>query len=139
MEHKLTSVTAQNKSRRTPGKKVKGYFFLLPALILIVVFSYYPFIKTIYLSFFTINANNEVVAFAGLKNYMKVIDDPEFWQAVKNTVRYTVITVPVTLVLSYIAYGSVHVRCNNHFQPDVKPQYRPGKLLPASEYWMADR
>lgn len=101
MEHKLTSVTAQNKSRRTPGKKVKGYFFLLPALILIVVFSYYPFIKTIYLSFFTINANNEVVAFAGLKNYMKVIDDPEFWQAVKNTVRYTVITVPVTLVLSY--------------------------------------
>ena len=93
------------KTRRWNGgsskRKLKGYFFLLPALILIVVFSYYPFVKTIILSFFTINANNEVVAFAGLKNYTKVVADAEFWQSVKNTVRYTLITVPVTLALAY--------------------------------------
>lgn len=83
-------------------RKVNGYFYVLPALVLICVFSYIPFIKTLFLSFFTINANNEIVAFAGLKNYMKVVDDPEFWSSVLNTFRYTVITVPVTLILAYI-------------------------------------
>lgn len=91
------------KSGRLPKRKrVNGYFYLLPALCLIVLFSYIPFIKTIYLSFFTINANNEVVAFAGLKNYLKVLGDEEFWNAVKNTIRYTVITVPLTLILAYV-------------------------------------
>lgn len=95
---------SSKQSKQTVGlarRRMRGYFFLLPALILIVVFSYYPFIKTIFLSFFTINANNEVVAFAGLKNYAKVVGDVEFWQSVKNTIRYTIITVPVTLILAY--------------------------------------
>lgn len=100
--------TAESTAVRLPHsgirkrKKVNGYFYLLPALGLILLFSYIPFIKTIFYSFFTINANNEIVAFAGLKNYLKVVQDAEFWNSVKNTIRYTVITVPATLILAYI-------------------------------------
>lgn len=90
----------KEKPRRV--KRASGYFYILPAIVLIVTFSYMPFIKTLFLSFFTINANNEIVRFAGLKNYAKVVSDPEFWAAVMNTIRYTVITVPVTLILAYL-------------------------------------
>lgn len=100
--NKLRTRTASAQTVGGKRKKINGYFYLLPALCLILLFSYIPFIKTIYLSFFTINSNNEIVAFAGLKNYTKVVGDAEFWNAVKNTIRYTVITVPVTLVLAYI-------------------------------------
>lgn len=97
-----TAVSPVRSGKRLQLRKVNGYFYLLPALILIVVFSYLPFIKTIFLSFFTINANNEVVAFAGLKNYTRVLEDEEFGRAVLNTIRYTVITVPTTLILAYV-------------------------------------
>ena len=90
------------RGRLRKRKKINGYFYLLPALCLIVLFSYIPFIKTIYLSFFTINANNEIVSFAGLKNYTRVTEDPEFWNSVVNTIRYTIITVPATLIISYV-------------------------------------
>ncbi len=99
---KTESAVALDRIGSPRLRKINGYFYLLPALGLIILFSYFPFIKTIYLSFFTINANNEIVAFAGLKNYVKVAGDPEFWNAVKNTIRYTVITVPMTLVMAYV-------------------------------------
>lgn len=94
------NLSKDNKVRKV--RRTSGYMYVLPALVLIVTFSYLPFIKTLVLSFFTINANNEIVRFAGLKNYSKVANDPEFWAAVMNTIRYTAITVPVTLVLAYI-------------------------------------
>lgn len=90
------------KERPRRVKRASGYFYILPAIVLIVTFSYMPFIKTLFLSFFTINANNEIVRFAGLKNYSKVVSDPEFWAAVMNTIRYTAITVPITLILAYL-------------------------------------
>lgn len=101
--NKDTAIAVEQKSGRLKKrKKINGYFYLLPALGLILLFSYMPFIKTIFLSFFTINANNEIVAFAGLKNYTRVVTDGEFWNAVKNTIRYTAITVPATLVMAYV-------------------------------------
>ena len=95
--------TLQESPSKKKGhfKKRNGYFYLLPALGLIIVFSYLPFIKTVALSFFTINSNNEIVAFAGLKNYLKVLSDPEFLNSVVNTIKYTVFTVPITLILAY--------------------------------------
>ena len=92
----------KNSGRLSKRRKINGYFYLMPALGLILLFSYLPFIKTIFLSFFTINANNEIVAFAGLKNYTRVVTDGEFWNAVKNTIRYTAITVPATLIIAYV-------------------------------------
>lgn len=50
--------TLQESPSKKKGhfKKRNGYFYLLPALGLIIVFSYLPFIKTVALSFFTINS-----------------------------------------------------------------------------------
>lgn len=98
----ITMAVTPKGPKLVKRKKTNGYFYLLPALGLILLFSYVPFIKTIILSFFTINADNEIVAFAGLKNYGRVIADAEFWNAVKNTIRYTIITVPATLVMAYV-------------------------------------
>ncbi len=40
--------------------------------------------------------------FAGLENYVDLIDDDDFWTALRNTVVYTVTTVPVSIVLSLV-------------------------------------
>lgn len=78
MEKQHAAPAVQQPKTGRHLKRANGYFYLLPALLLIVVFSYIPFIKTIFLSFFTINSSNEVVAFAGLKNYLRVLEDQEF-------------------------------------------------------------
>ena len=109
------------RGRLRKRKKINGYFYLLPALCLIVLFSYIPFIKTIYLSFFTINANNEIVSFAGLKNYTRVTEDPEFWNSVVNTIRYTIITVPATLIISYGSTAQLLRQALSNHPSDRKP------------------
>lgn len=101
MEKQHAAPAVQQPKTGRHLKRANGYFYLLPALLLIVVFSYIPFIKTIFLSFFTINSSNEVVAFAGLKNYLRVLEDQEFLSSVVNTIKYTAVTVPVTLILAY--------------------------------------
>lgn len=84
------------------GKRVEPYLYLIPAFIFIIVFIYYPFGKNIWLSLNTVNKFREIKQFAGLSNYAKVLQDPKFIEAIRNTFVYVLVTVPVSLVIAYI-------------------------------------
>ncbi|NLM72907.1 MAG: sugar ABC transporter permease [Clostridiaceae bacterium] len=61
-------------------------FFLVPALIVLGTFLYYPFVKNIINSFYEINglAALDGGKFAGLQNYKNMINDPFIRLALKN-------------------------------------------------------
>lgn len=80
--------------------KVEPFLYLLPALLLFGLFTYYPFIKTVVNSFFKCNSYGTPRSFAGLSNYIKVLTDKNFWQAVKNTLLFTAISVPISTIIS---------------------------------------
>jgi multiple sugar transport system permease protein len=84
---------------------VKGYIFLLPILLLILVFLVYPFIKVIHTSFFTTRFGFGRMDFSGFKNYVSLFKDEVFRIGIYNSLIWTVgclilqLSIPLGLAL----------------------------------------
>ena len=66
--------------------------FILPALIIYLLFSIIPFLYTIYYSFTDYTDMNPInLHFVGLKNYIKVLQTPVMLAAIKNSVIYAIL------------------------------------------------
>ncbi|MFC7078202.1 carbohydrate ABC transporter permease [Haloarcula halophila] len=80
---------------------LEAYAFALPYLAIFAVFLVYPLLKGLYMSFFEWNLLNPAQSeFVGLQNYATLLQDPMFWQALKNTTWFVVLTVPLLLLVS---------------------------------------
>ncbi|MCR5096953.1 MAG: sugar ABC transporter permease [Erysipelotrichaceae bacterium] len=76
---------------------LKGWLYLLPALMFIGVFMVYPLIDVLVYSFEEgYNFASQTYKGVGLYNYSYVLHDPYFLQAVKNTFILVIITVPLS-------------------------------------------
>ncbi len=68
---------------------VGWYLYLIPALVLYVVFMAFPLVDSIRISFFTFDSAAHKNIFIGLKNYIDLFTNSEyslrFWSAFKNT------------------------------------------------------
>ena len=86
---------------RDPSEKTLAVFLLAPATLLIALIIVYPIGKLIYNSFFDLrlSGGSGAFAFVGLQNYRDAWVDKDFWNATKNTVLITLITVPGALVV----------------------------------------
>lgn len=76
---------------------LKGWLYLLPALIFIGVFMVYPLFDVLIYSFEECyNFASQTYKGIGLYNYSYVLHDPYFLQAIKNTFILVIITVPLS-------------------------------------------
>ena len=75
------------------------YIFVAPFVILFLVFTLYPLIKSVLLSFYITNGPKSQV-FVGLDNFRFLWSDPAFHKAVSNTTFYAVCSVFLQLPLS---------------------------------------
>ncbi|PWH07921.1 sugar ABC transporter permease [Brachybacterium endophyticum] len=78
-----------------------AYIMLAPVLVLLGTFVVWPAIQAIYLSFFDWSFYTPS-QFVGVKNYADVLGDDRFWQAIGRGLVFVVMTVPVSLVLSFL-------------------------------------
>ena len=75
----------------------KAWLYLLPAILFLGVFMVYPLIDVFIYSFEEgYNSASQTVFGVGWYNYARVLRDPYFLQAVKNTFILVIITVPVS-------------------------------------------
>lgn len=81
---------------------VYGWLLLLPAMVLLVAFTHYPAVATLWTSFFTTPKANRPAVFAGLDNYAAMRDDPVFWQALWNNLIYALGTIPVSVAIALV-------------------------------------
>ncbi|HET9823549.1 MAG TPA: sugar ABC transporter permease [Burkholderiaceae bacterium] len=86
---------------RDPSEKTLGVMLLAPAFLLLALIVVYPIGKLIWNSFFDLrlSGGGGGFKFVGVENYVLVFKDPDFWNAAKNTVLITLITVPGALVV----------------------------------------
>ncbi|MCS7001143.1 MAG: sugar ABC transporter permease, partial [Candidatus Kapabacteria bacterium] len=77
-----------------------GMLFMVPWLVTFVLFWLYPLAEAFLLSLSNYSTLTGVRQWVGLANYHALIDDPLFWQALKNTVIFTAGTVPLTTTLA---------------------------------------
>jgi raffinose/stachyose/melibiose transport system permease protein len=83
MQNTSSAARPPRISRRTKDGLVIA-MFLAPALILFLLFVIYPIFRSVYFSTFNWNGLGPAVKFVGLKNYVKILSDIVFLQAVKN-------------------------------------------------------
>lgn len=81
-------------------KTLVAYSFILPNLIGFFVFTFVPIVCSLLLSFCEWDSGNPI-KFVGLQNFIYMFSkDNSFWISLKNTLYYTIVTVPVTMALS---------------------------------------
>ncbi|MBD0364288.1 MAG: sugar ABC transporter permease, partial [Coleofasciculus sp. C3-bin4] len=78
---------------------IAAWIFLAPALILLGVFLLWPIVYLFYLSFTTGSFTAEGVRWAGLRNYLRLVLNPDFWQVLGNTFYFTIATVIPSLLI----------------------------------------
>ena len=90
-----------NLQGRKRNERVAAYIFTVPGMFLLVAFLLVPIIYTVYYSLFQYQiVRPDNTTFIGLKNYLDLVKDSNFWLALKNTVYFTVIVVPFQCVLA---------------------------------------
>ena len=78
-------------------RNLKGWLYLLPAMLFLGFFMVYPLIDVFIYSFEEgYNSASQTYYGVGLYNYSYVLHDPYFLQAVKNTFILVMITVPLS-------------------------------------------
>lgn len=87
------------------GDVLAAFLFLSPTLILFSTFILFPVLFSFYLSFHQWNMFSAEMTYIGVGNYSQLILSPEFWNVFKNTLIYTIGTVPLNMALALaIAY-----------------------------------
>lgn len=78
-------------------RNMKGWLYLLPAILFLVLFMVYPLIDVFVYSFEEgYNSASQTFDGVGLYNYSYVLHDPYFLQAIKNTFILVIFTVPIS-------------------------------------------
>ncbi len=76
----------------------RAYLYLLPALIILGVFTFYPFVKAFWISFYHWRIRNP--EFIGWENYIRIFHDDLFWLSLWHTVYYVLGSVIPTMALA---------------------------------------
>jgi multiple sugar transport system permease protein len=93
-----TGIIARNKKRDDTRLAI---MFIAPALIGFLAFMVWPTLRGIYLSFTKFNLLTPA-KFNGLDNYVRMVQDPVFWNALKVTLYYVVVNIGVQTVLALV-------------------------------------
>ena len=82
--------------------RIQPYLFLLPSLVFLATFTYYPILSSLELSLYRASATVAQPTFIGLGNYVGLRADPIFRQVLANSVLFLIGTVPVTVALALV-------------------------------------
>ncbi|MFW5947772.1 MAG: carbohydrate ABC transporter permease [Gemmatimonadota bacterium] len=94
--------------RRVRGPRtLAAYAFVAPAILLIGVFFFLPVAAALVLSFTDFDiygiADPANVRFVGLRNYVRLLEAPLFWTALKNTFYFALVGGPLSIAVSLAA------------------------------------
>jgi ABC-type sugar transport system permease subunit len=80
---------------------VTAYVFVAPNLLLLALFLFVPLGWAVLLSFQDAKSFGPAT-WIGLDNYRTLFDDPVFWQVLRNTIVFTVATVPTSVAIGLV-------------------------------------
>lgn len=98
-EREETSVINIKKNKLTEW--FYGYLFILPTIIGLGLFFFWPVINCFVISFYKWDGMG-VAEFIGFQNFLKLFKDPKVWNELGNTFYYTIAMVPISICLSIV-------------------------------------
>lgn len=88
--------SGRERGRLTP------YLLLLPSMALFAMFTFWPFLKTIILSFSYTDKKGDFVKWAGIRNYIRVITSSTFPKIMGNTLLFALLVGVFTLLVAML-------------------------------------
>ena len=79
----------------------KGFYFVLPTLIIYGIFLIYPMLSAFHYSFYKWNMISES-KYVGLKHYIRMFGDRRFWNSYLTTFHFTFISIFIIIILSFL-------------------------------------
>lgn len=77
-----------------------SYIYLAPFLVLVAIFTIYPIFASLGYTLYDWSGVGNPTQYVGLRNFQRVMTDSIFWQAFAHTFIYTVVLVPIQLLLA---------------------------------------
>lgn len=81
-------------------RHIYGWLLLTPAAILLIAFTHYPTLATVFESLFSKGSIIRPSRFVGLANYESMLEDPVFWKVLVNNAWFALGTIPVSVGLA---------------------------------------
>lgn len=110
---------------------------LLPSLLFLFLFTFYPIARTIRLSLYQADLATPVPIFVGFDNYIHLLDDAIFWKVMSNNLWFALGTVPTSMALALLmaVYANKALRGTNFlrtafFYPTLIP------MIAAANVWL---
>lgn len=95
----MTQMQGTVRKRKIKGDTGWGYAFIAVALVVYAMFTAYPVVSAFIISFQEYKPLGST--FIGWTNYVETFNDSLFWKSIRNTIVYTVLAVPVGLIISF--------------------------------------
>jgi len=98
-------------------KKLRVWTWLLPSCILLSIFYLYPLVQSFYTSLCSWSGLDTQKNYVGLSNYIKLLRDPYFSNAMKNTLIYNIVFGALSLFLGLIFAVAIDakIKCERVF------------------------
>lgn len=90
------------KKKRIVRKNMWCWVFMLPTLLLYILFQGYPIITSAWYSMLDWSGMTMNATFVGLQNFKDLLADPLFKNSVVNSFKYMIFSVPIQLILSLV-------------------------------------
>jgi len=103
-----------------------GYLFIAPWLTVFLAFSLIPLLHSFVLSFSRYNLLSSEISFVGLRNFWEVLQEPDFLQALRNTLIFSLGSIPPTMALALFSAVLINTRI------PFKRLYQAGLFLPVA-------
>ena len=105
----IAKVTPPNISKRINGLSDRSiaWIFVAPTIFLLLAINIFPLIWTIWLSFtnFRVNRVNADVQWIGLRNYERILSDPDIWETMQATAHFLFWTLLLQVLIGFaLAY-----------------------------------
>lgn len=81
---------------------IEPYLYLVPAGIILLIFTYWPFLRTIYRSFFITDNRGVEKVFYGVKNYTDLFSSNSFQNSLWTTLQFVVLVLIVGMSIGFI-------------------------------------
>ncbi len=79
-----------------------GRLLITPAVVYIVALVGFPFALAIYYSLSDATVGSRVLHFVGLRNFRLIMDNPTFWESMRNAIVFTLVSQILVVVLAKI-------------------------------------
>lgn len=97
----MSETLTKTKPKKKRNVNNWAYLFVLPFVVVFLIFSVYPVLRTLQLSFASYKGFGDI-NYIGVKNYIRVFQDKYFWISLWNTIKIWGVNIALQLGLAFL-------------------------------------